>query len=379
MKRKIAAILGSVSLLAAGAAVVSNLLGHLNVTEAKADLVETTTTVYFAKTTDYAVKINVKATNESWHQNPMVKTGKTHYGEPIYAVTFTCPTNDIYDVYFRFFDGETAHDEIQIHAVEGRTNISDFDGKIYYAPGSRWDAYNFDETIITYCAIPTATLSTYSLKLNVNRSGDGDDWQKVDMVPTGYSRGDVPIYSGSFTQWYGGIHTLEFLLEGSDGKNAPIWRNWTSSSTYSGQIYLWNSGWVGPYSNLEAMANWAGTFIAEEDFCDVGGDTLWASHKASFESLDPDVIWFFNNAVANNAGDDIQKAAFRYDKAIDKGMAEFDGAGTNRHKPSALALNISNVSSDSENVVPVMAVFAGVAIFGLGCYFLRRKVGANIG
>ena len=48
------------------------------------------------------------------------------------------------------------------------------------------------ETTVYYTA-PAATIGTYSVKLNVNFKGDGDDWHQFDMTKTALTNNGDPV------------------------------------------------------------------------------------------------------------------------------------------------------------------------------------------
>lgn len=104
-----------------------------------------------------------------------------------------------------------------------------------------------------YCAISNSNKGSYTLKLNVNFKGDGDDWHSWNMNSTGKTMTDgTPVYSCTFTDDWNGLGALQFqLYDGGTWKEQeqPI-STWTSVGTYNNKCYVYKGGaneWIKPY------------------------------------------------------------------------------------------------------------------------------------
>ena len=96
-----------------------------------------------------------------------------------------------------------------------------------------------------YYAVPAGTVGCYTVKLNVNYKGDGDDWHTFTMTKTGNTKNGNVVYSCTYTDAYNGVGTMQFqLYNGSSfvSQQQP-YSSWTSVSTYNGKVYVHNTGW----------------------------------------------------------------------------------------------------------------------------------------
>ena len=132
------------------------------------------------------------------------------------------------------------------------------------------------ETTVFYSA-PEATIGTYTVKLNVNFKGDGDDWSQMTMTKTKRLNGEDPVYSATFTDKYDGVGVMQFqLYDGATWKSQDVAiSSWTSVSTYNGKMIAhanpttWVAAPAEPvekvtYTALKAdpsTGNWAGRYL----------------------------------------------------------------------------------------------------------------------
>ena len=103
------------------------------------------------------------------------------------------------------------------------------------------------ETTVYY-AIPSADVGTYSVKLNVNFKGDGEDWHIFDMTRDGgyKTQNGLLLYTCTYTDAYNGVGCMQFkLFNGSVevSQQQPIGK-WTVATEYNGKVYVHNTGWV---------------------------------------------------------------------------------------------------------------------------------------
>ena len=91
--------------------------------------------------------------------------------------------------------------------------------------------------------------SDYTLKLNTNHKGDGDDWHQYSMTKYEKTIGNKAVYVYTFTDTYSGLGCIQFqIYQGSTNKTQiqPFGtKQWTEPSVYNNK--LWNaSNWVAP-------------------------------------------------------------------------------------------------------------------------------------
>lgn len=102
------------------------------------------------------------------------------------------------------------------------------------------------ETTVYY-AVPSSVVGSYTVKLNINRKGDGDDWATYIMSRDGTKTQDGKLlYKYKYTDLYDGVGVMQFQLYEGDtwkGQQQPI-SGWTSASTYNGKVYVHDTGWA---------------------------------------------------------------------------------------------------------------------------------------
>lgn len=101
--------------------------------------------------------------------------------------------------------------------------------------GQMWGA----TATTVYYAVPAATVGTYTVKLNVNFKGDGDDWHSFNMTKTDYTYLGDPIYTCTFTDAYDGLGKLQFQLYDGDTWKSEIQpiSSWTAVGDYNGKLW----------------------------------------------------------------------------------------------------------------------------------------------
>lgn len=95
-----------------------------------------------------------------------------------------------------------------------------------------------DSNVTVYFA-PSTDWNGKTVKVNVKRGNN--DWQQVTMTKQTYSYYGRPVYSGTFTERYGGLDELQFQKYNGSSQEATItiFNSWTTKSEFSGK--LWNS------------------------------------------------------------------------------------------------------------------------------------------
>lgn len=96
-----------------------------------------------------------------------------------------------------------------------------------------------------YYSVPAATVGDYTVKLNVNRKGDGDDWQQYNMTLTDKTYFGNLIYTYTFTDLHDGVGKMQFQLYNGEKHISQIeaYSSWTAVGTYNGKMYDHTYGW----------------------------------------------------------------------------------------------------------------------------------------
>ena len=115
---------------------------------------------------------------------------------------------------------------------------------LFVASGQVWGA----TATTVYYAVPSATVGSYTVKLNVNFKGNDYDWHQWDMELEDYTYDGKLVYSCSFTDGYDGLGCIQFqLYDGETWKSQqqPFGdKDWTSPNVYNGKIYIHDiAGW----------------------------------------------------------------------------------------------------------------------------------------
>ena len=120
-----------------------------------------------------------------------------------------------------------------------------------------------------YYAVPSATVGSYTVKLNIALQYDGEkkeafNWATYTMTKTAKTYDGMDIYTCTYTDSYDGVGTMQFQLwdGGSHKGQQQPYDSWTSVGTYNGKIYVHDTGWKN-YRNdatvyLKPNSNWAG-------------------------------------------------------------------------------------------------------------------------
>ena len=147
------------------------------------------------------------------------------------------------------------------------------------------------ETTVYY-AVPSDVVGSYTVKLNVNRKGDGDDWATYDMTKMQRDYGGYELYSCTYTDLYDGVGVMQFqLYEGGDhkGQQQPI-SSWTKVEKYNGKVYVHNDGWRSYAEGHDTYIPMRPSFFT--NWTDAAGsiasvDARFWGENYSFEALSP--------------------------------------------------------------------------------------------
>ena len=95
------------------------------------------------------------------------------------------------------------------------------------------------ETTVYYTA-SEATIGTMTVKLNINRQGDAENWQQYDMILTEYTYNGDPVYTYTYTDLYDGVGAMQFQLYDGDNwaSQKEAISSWTSVTAYNGKMYV---------------------------------------------------------------------------------------------------------------------------------------------
>ncbi len=118
------------------------------------------------------------------------------------------------------------------------------------------------ETTVYYTA-SEATIGTKTVKLNINRQGDADNWQQYNMTLTELTYNGDPVYTYTYTDLYDGVGKMQFQLYDGDNwvSEKEAISSWTSVGEYNGKMYVHaTEQWVAaPGAAAEAaIYDWAG-------------------------------------------------------------------------------------------------------------------------
>lgn len=103
------------------------------------------------------------------------------------------------------------------------------------------------ETTVYYTA-PEAVIGSYTVKLNVNFKGDGDDWHTYIMTKTDLTYHETdPVYSCTFTDDWSGLGVMQIQLYNGEewiSQEQPF-NTWTNAYTYNGKLWVHGgNAWV---------------------------------------------------------------------------------------------------------------------------------------
>ena len=95
------------------------------------------------------------------------------------------------------------------------------------------------ETTVYYTA-SEATIGTKTVKLNINRQGDADNWQQYNMTLTELTYNGDPVYTYTYTDLYDGVGKMQFQLYDGDNwvSEKEAISSWTSVGEYNGKMYV---------------------------------------------------------------------------------------------------------------------------------------------
>ena len=123
-----------------------------------------------------------------------------------------------------------------------------------------------------YYAVPSATVGTYSVRLNVAREWNSStkeayNWAQYVMTKTGKTYDGADIYTCTYTDLYDGVGTMQFqLYDGSTWKSQKVGYSadsWTAATAYNGKMYVHNTeSWTSYRTDvkvyLKPNSNWSG-------------------------------------------------------------------------------------------------------------------------
>ena len=133
------------------------------------------------------------------------------------------------------------------------------------------------ETTVYYTA-SEATIGTKTVKLNINRQGDADNWQQYNMTLTELTYNGDPVYTYTYTDLYDGVGKMQFQLYDGDNwvSEKEAISSWTSVAEYNGKMYVHaTEEWVaapGAAGDPDQMYVWNGIGVTTaEAATELGG------------------------------------------------------------------------------------------------------------
>lgn len=133
-----------------------------------------------------------------------------------------------------------------------------------------------------------------------------------------------------------------------------------------------NSIWITDADKV-AIDGWATGFIGVTDFCDVG-DTDWDTYAGYYSALSAKAKSYFIGATADPEGNNVAKAAARYDNAVaNHGKTPFATGGSRAGGALKIpALPMSNGDNNLASVIVVASV-AAISTIGATFFFVRAR------
>ena len=155
----------------------------------------------------------------------MTKVDKTSSGNLIYSVKLTANNNNVDNLLFQLFDGNTWKSEQQV--MSGWKPLADNSGKMY-VHNTGWKTYSTDAAYTVYFVNKdswTGTIKAYAWNSDCDKN---KDWSGADMTSTGKTYKGKNIYSITLNKRYANI-----IFNNSSSKTGDL----TLGSTNIGKMY----------------------------------------------------------------------------------------------------------------------------------------------
>ena len=211
----------------------------------------TTVTVYYAVSTSYTVKCNMKNGNQDggqWSTYTMSKNGKKRGGLDIYSCSFSKNDSGLVTMQFQQYDGSTWKSEV-VPFSDTWVTFDVYNGKLYY--DSTWNAYAYDVKITKYPVVD-----------GIAESSSGNE---TILSNTSYNVPSRPFREGySCSGWYTDqACTQPFNAARTFTADQNLYIKYTSG-TWSGTVTvdLRDSGWANSSANY-AIYFWNNTYSTE--------------------------------------------------------------------------------------------------------------------
>lgn len=149
-----------------------------------------------------------------------------------------------------------------------------------------------------------------TLKLNVNRKGDGEAWQTVEMTKTEDTYHGRTIYSATFENLYGGAGKMQFqIYDGSTWKaQAEPISSWTADSNFEGKLLPKEDFGETPFID----------YTADADL--VAGSALYLDTKNwDVENVDQRYAAFFYDGLGSTWVDMVEESSHIYKVIVPEG------------------------------------------------------------
>lgn len=161
----------------------------------------------------------------------MTKVDKTSSGNLIYSVTLTADHDNVDDLLFQLFDGNTWKSQQQV--MKDWTPLANNSGKMY-VHNTGWEAYSTDAAYTVYFVNKdswTGTIKAYAWNSDCDKN---KDWSGADMTSTGKTYQGKNIYSITLNKRYANI-----IFNNGSSQTGDL----TLGSTNIGKMYD-GSNWV---------------------------------------------------------------------------------------------------------------------------------------
>ena len=147
------------------------------------------------------------------------------------------------------------------------------------------------ETTVYY-AVPSATVGSYTVKLNTNQQTNPDAWYTYTMTKTDKTYQSNPIYSCTFTDLWDGVDCMQIQLYDGDtwkSQEVPVAQgSWASAATYNGKMWVHGgSSWIAYAEDAESGSGSSENVVTYDFTSGIEGLSSWgnsySAHSQTFK------------------------------------------------------------------------------------------------
>ena len=181
---------------------------------------------------------------------------------------------------------------------------------------------------------------------------DGTTWYGFSNIKT-----DSPLYSAFQSSGSNNI----LVKEGYSGKYSFFVN--VASGSATARIWATSSDYV-------ALDGWARGFVDADDLCDGEGEE-WSTYAGYYAALDDSAKALFTSekVTSKSNGSYIEKAAYRYDNGVAKGLEAFAAA----QRPTSSSLRTTPIIGNSDSIVTIIVIVSVASVTSLGLFLFLKK------